>query len=366
MSSKLFGYRADGTLTFCRAKPENRGKGKCTHAEHVEVTEEQLKSGYLKEHNEQALVKYMAAMGITELPPILTKAEKRAQRETPVFTSEDLRAQAEAVANEIKTEDFEAIQGFFEEYHRSLSSEELVATVGPNAQKNLLSYMNSEQPAAQRLRAYLGADSELEALSELLYTNIGAMTKSFRWSSSGRVSIPRALMSSVANDMTKENYVASVLFFKGRCCYCNRTLRLSGKYSTVPSGEHITPIWPDDESAPVGATRYGNMALACKHCNVSRGSTDLETWLNTNRIIKKEEKAKALGRIKAFREYAGYRDYTKAESARFRAAIARVQSVSDRGRDSNGTVVRGQGHGEAVRKALSQEKQRLSAGKTGV
>lgn len=366
MSSKRFGYREDGTLGYCRALPENIGKGNCKHAEHIEVTEEQIVSGFLKQHNEQAIESYLAANGVDSLPPKLSKTEQRALREKPVFTPEELRAQADEVAAQLRLEDFKSIQNFFDEYQRAMTSEELRDQLGWDAEKHLLAYMKSDAPAAVRLREYLGTKAELEALSEILYTNVGAMTKAPRWSSSGRVSIPRVIMSSIDNDMSKENYVASVLFFKGRCCYCNRTLNLDGEYQTVPSGEHITPIWPDDEKAPLGATRYGNMALACKRCNVSRGSRNLEDWLNTNRVIKKEEKVKALARIKAFREYASYQDYTKAESNRFRAAIARVQKLVDVSRDDTGRIIRGEGHGDIIRAALAREKTRLSPRKTGV
>jgi len=366
MSSKRFGYREDGTLGYCRALPENVGKGNCKHAEHIDVTEEQIVAGFLKQHNEQAVKVYLEANGIDSLPPKLSKAEQRAIREKPVFTPQELRAQAEEVASQLRLEDFESIQNFFSEYQRATTSAELRELLGWDAEKYLLSYMESDEPAAVRLREYLGKDADLKALSEILYTNIGAMTKTFRWSSSGRVSVARVIMSTIDNDMTKENYVASVLFFKGRCCYCNRSLNLDGEYQTVPSGEHITPVWPDDEKAPLGATRYGNMALACKRCNVSRGSRDLEDWLNTNRVIKKEEKVKALARITAFREYAGYKDYSKSESARIRAAVARVQKVVDTARDANGQIVRGAGHGDAVRAAIAHAKERLTIKKTGV
>ena len=40
----VYGKRQDGCVERCRAKPENRGRGRCPHGEHVALTDAQ--AGY--------------------------------------------------------------------------------------------------------------------------------------------------------------------------------------------------------------------------------------------------------------------------------------------------------------------------------
>lgn len=74
-----------------------------------------------------------------------------------------------------------------------------------------------------------------------------------------------------------------------------------------------------------GATRYGNMALACVACNHARGNQNLEEWvLVTGRIPDREEKARCLARIREFRAHAGYEEYTAEQTKRLNLEIGRM------------------------------------------
>lgn len=61
--SKTFGKRPDGTIEICRAKPENRGRGTCTHGDHLELTDEQLSDSFLQKFNEKVLEEQFEKMG---------------------------------------------------------------------------------------------------------------------------------------------------------------------------------------------------------------------------------------------------------------------------------------------------------------
>lgn len=359
MSSKSFGFRKDGTLVVCRAKIENRGKGNCPHAEHLDLSIEQLKAGFLKTHNEKALLEFLKASGVDPIPVKLSrKAKKATFVPNTAFTMDELESNSDAVAEEIKNEDFQFIQEFYDRYEREMSTDEMLTSFQYSPAEKLQGYLESDEPSAVKLRAYLGEEVQLKHLSEILYEGVGAMTSAYHWSSSGRNSLPRAMLSTFRNDMTKKNYVASVLYFAGRCCYCNNPLNKQLRQPYQPSGEHITPVWPDNESSIVGGTRYGNMALACKKCNGDRGNKELHTWINETNCIRKIEKVNTLGRIKAFRDFAGYNDYSQEESDQLRTAIGRVNLEIDKLRDNNGQVIRG--NGDIIRGQIEIELSKLA------
>jgi len=53
MSTVSYGVSASGTLEKCRAKPENRGKGRCTHGDHMDIPQEQIANGAIEKFNEK-------------------------------------------------------------------------------------------------------------------------------------------------------------------------------------------------------------------------------------------------------------------------------------------------------------------------
>lgn len=355
MSSKSFGVRKDGLLVFCKAKPENRGKGNCFHTEHLDFTKEQISAGALRDYNEKAVEKYVRESGLEPVP--FAKKTKQVKVFSLAYTAAELEESSNEIAEQIKNEDFDFIKNFYEQCQSELFDEETQSNLAKNTAERILNYLESDLPAVIKLREYLGEDTNIKDLSEILFSGVGAMTGAFRWSSTGRASLARSMLSTYKNDMTKNRYVASVLFFAGRCCYCNRGLSRAANQSYQPTGEHITPVWPDDANSAVGGTRYGNMALACRRCNNDRGSEDLSTWINKTSCIRKADKANTLGRIKAFRSFANYSDYSQDESDKIRAAINRAQIELDKIREPNGQIIRG--HGDAIRQKIAQELSQL-------
>lgn len=130
-------------------------------------------------------------------------------------------------------------------------------------------YLRSNSPDAAKLRAFLGKDADLHEMANLITSNVHAMTARVEYD--GKNSVRRCLLSRTSNDMNKKRYIASVLFFGGRCCYCGRPLNkgVKGvrKNDLTATGEHIDPM----NGNPPGETKYGNMALCCNKCNGDKG-----------------------------------------------------------------------------------------------
>ena len=106
-----------------------------------------------------------------------------------------------------------------------------------------------------------------------------------------------------------------MIYFGGRCCYCGRTLRRNPPPEHQASGEHITPINSYETTGTFGATRFGNMALACVKCNNARGNSDLVDFIMTSKTIPQERRVMCLARIKSFRRLALYEEFGYSDSA---------------------------------------------------
>lgn len=90
--------------------------------------------------------------------------------------------------------------------------------------------------------------------------------------------------------------------------------------------KHLSPLSPDPGSGQkIGGTKYGNMAFCCSSCNSSRQSKEMVSWLRMANM-KKENRSYAYGRIRAFREYAGYEEYTQKQSKRINDVINSVKA----------------------------------------
>lgn len=362
MIVKSFGVKPTGTLGICSALPENRGKGNCNHSEHYDLTAEELSSGFVNKFNEKAIAERIAANGgVDPLQSIKKKktVSSAARKKRSEELLKNLRTGADELAALIPQEDFETVRDFYRDFARVMSEEEKQDFLHGNSKEAIESYLTGDEPQAVKLREYLGEDTDYTALSDLLMDEVGAMTTSHRWSTSGRLSISRAVLSTLHNDMNRENYVTSVLFFKGRCCYCQKQLNRKGvNQSSLPTGEHITPISPNRPDRPVGGTRFGNMALACGNCNKSRANNDLHYWLkDADAALAMDQRIPALARIQAFRKFAGYREYTMEESTLIRESIAKLQDQIAELRDDEGKLQRG--YGDPVRFELEAQVRRL-------
>ena len=181
---------------------------------------------------------------------------------------------------------------------------------------NVYSHLSGNNLRSQKLREFLGPEVDLRELSDILIREVGGMTKMEKFAYGKSASAARFLLTNVANDMNKQRYFASVLYFGGRCCYCNRVLRKKpalGPFSENDpwaEGEHINPISPDKETGVeviYGETRFGNMALACSTCNREKRNLPLKVWLEKTQRLSKTQKMACAKRIESFQKYALYR-----------------------------------------------------------
>lgn len=331
-NTKIYGVAADGTYQICRAKPENRGRYNCHHEEHEEVenTPEMMKTINL--YNEKILEETYGEAGYLEksqkssTPSEVTANHIGAINDGNYLTKEEIVNASNKVAESFSDNDWSFFKKFYEKYEEEVLDDEIHKRFD-KAENNLQDILNDDKDEdMQKLREFLGEDIDTKELSQILVRRVGAMTSSKIWtnrSRRARVSLRRSIMNSFDNDMTKDRYISSVLFFGGRCCYCNCILRKNPPRQA--SGEHLTPVSPEKPEDPLGSTRYGNMALACTNCNGERGNKELLSWLQSTKRIPENEKPNVLGRIRAFRKFALYKEYNDREKQLIESKVKEME-----------------------------------------
>lgn len=165
----------------------------------------------------------------------------------------------------------------------------------------ILDFLKSDADDATRFRAYCGDDVDMEDVTDMIMSNVHSMTE--RQPYHGR-SIRRSVLSATSNDMNKRRYVASVMFFAGRC-YCGVPLhkgKNGNQSNDTATGEHLDPI----NGFPPGETKFGNMALCCYRCNDDKSDQPLDQWLDSTRMLSPEQVKSARESIKSFRDFALY------------------------------------------------------------
>lgn len=339
----IYGTKPDGTLNICRARPEYRGKGSCKHGEHVEVDRIGAEK-FVAEYNEQALEEHYKKLALEEekrlrnrrMPENVSADEIQSHKGGRVLSKEELTKGANQVAQNFRNTDWNFINEFHKKYDMRMGGHHQHFD---DASANIADYLKSDDEVAVKLREFLGDEVNLEEFSDIIVYHVKAMTFSEKWAKGKRPSMKRVIFSTLNNDMTKTRYVSSVIFFGGRCCYCNKVLRKNPPPGNQASGEHITPLSPENPDAIHGATRYGNMALACVACNGDRKNTDLVEWVQKTRCIPNKDKVFVLGRIKAFREYALYEEYTKEENDRILDKVNELQEFVVNCRKGDGQYI---------------------------
>lgn len=342
--SKVFGKNKSGKITICRAKPENRGRYGCTHSEHYEFTEEELSTGIIQKLNEEFLSKQFQQPSLSRNQ--LPEQYKNKYSNTVVseyIEKEELIKDSLKLSQNFDPKTFEFIRNFYSRIEENLMEPELLRKENDEqiqrSIQNIHGFLVSEDPSAKRIRRFLGP-IDLKNFSEILVLQVGSMTSRMAWSGRrGKSSIRRAVLTSLNNDMDKNRYTASVTFFGGRCCYCNTPLQKGPPPEKQASGEHLTPISPG-KNGVVGSTKFGNMALSCISCNKERGNKSLKNFIQTTSRIPKEEKALVLARIRNFRNFALYSDYSKEYSDKVEKVIDEISEFEQRFRNPDGSFTK--------------------------
>lgn len=342
VSYTVVGRKSDGVLEVCRALPDNRGRGRCPHGDHIEVSKKDIADGVLDRFNEEVLSKSLGAVSVNkrdnDFPNNVSENAISSHSSGRVLSRDELLSGAQKIADNFTDEDWAIMRGYYnslnKSIHRRLSNGGLQKRFN-DVSENVAEYLKSDDVAAIQTREFLGDGVDLDEFSRILTHQVKAMTCAEEWRGS-KSSIRRIILTSLDNDMTRERYTASVLFFGGRCCYCNCVLRKSPPPGRQASGEHLTPVSPSDPNSVNGGTRYGNMVLACVRCNNSRGNKELVSWVQKTNCIPEKDKALALGRIQAFRNFTLYHEYSPEENDRIMDTVKNLEKHLTKLTESNG------------------------------
>lgn len=323
----IVGIKYDGTMSICKATPEHRGKGSCKHFEHEELETNEITS-YIKEHNEKTLQKRHEIFGTLKKKPSRKQRNKLLALDE-MWNETELVKAANREEKNFQEIDHRLASDFYLKYSKltnSTNDEENVNRIN--------NFLQSDDEIAIKIRKYLEVE-DASYLTHLIVRKPNSMSEQ-RWTSRGKVSAARCIMSKIDNDMTDEKYITSVLYFKGRCCYCDRVLDKTNP-SVIATGEHLTPVSNESENTPPGATKYGNMTLCCNSCNSKRQDTNIVKWLAKTDMIKKSIKPYALARINAFRKFTNYREFTSSESKKINESIIEASDFIEQFRNDKET-----------------------------
>lgn len=334
----VVGTNSDGTLEQCRAKPENRGKGRCFHTAHVELPTERANE-VISRTNERIFKESLGNFPKTQsetdtIPDDVTEENISTHLNGRVLSRDELLESSQKLSENIDPSEWQFLKNFHKDLWEKLND---AGKLHERAEKRIVEFLNSDDEYAVKTREFLGNEVDIEDFSRILTHQVKSMTSSLRWETK-RAPINRVILTTLNNDMSKERYFASVMFFGGRCCYCNRVLKKDPPPSRQASGEHITPISPSKRNSVYGGTKFGNMALACMKCNNDRKNSDLTDWVAKTKCIKTEEKPKVLARINAFRRFAVYHEYTPEESKTISDSIGKLDKQLKDIRKENGGV----------------------------
>lgn len=230
------------------------------------------------------------------------------------LTRKQFKGSVDAVGRQITQDDWEYLQKFSHTVSNMIKSNRRKNEIAAKLEK----FLKSNDPEAVQFREYCGKDVDMHELSQIMVSNVSSMTDDVTDFSINRFgrrrnTIKRGLMSAVHNDMhgNKEKYLTSIMFFGGRCCYCQVPLTKGGSQTTsdtTATGEHIDAI----NGNPPGVTQYGNVVLCCKKCNTRRGNDSFDDFAKKYLTPQQAKKSKEM--IRAFREYTDYKPFPAEEN----------------------------------------------------
>ena len=351
MNKVIVGTKYDGTISICKAKPEYRGKGSCKHFEHQEIDNEKVDEHILK-HNEKVLEQTYNVFGTIKRDPS-RKERKRVLKLDDLWNKDEFLQEAAKEKYQYKGLDPELFNDFQELYNNAFKKND----TAEEALSQLKQYLNSsEDSLALNLKEYLDTD-DVSYFIDLVSKKPNGMDAQ-DWSSRGKVSASRAILSRLNNDMTNDKYIATVLYFKGKCCYCDKIMDGRDR-KHHPTAEHLTPVSASSKDSIRGSTRYGNMALCCSSCNARRHDTELVEWFATSQTIKKKVKPYTFNRIQGFRKFANYRDYSTKENTLINQTIEKAMSFTEQFRNPDGTKGFVKGSSDTIRPKIDKLIQEL-------
>lgn len=206
------------------------------------------------------------------------------------------------VSNIVTDDDWAHLNQISEHINNIISSPSASRQNPVGVRNRILQYLNSDNENARRFREYCGHDVDMNDVADMLVSNVSAMTHRLPYRGH---SVRRSVLSGTSNDMNKKRYIASVMYFAGRCCYCGVPLRkgnAGAQSNDTATGEHLDPL----DGMPPGETKFGNMALCCYRCNSDKGNKPLDEWIGTTKLLSDAQRQTARETIHSFRELSMY------------------------------------------------------------
>lgn len=326
-----FGRTADGTLSKCTAKPENRGKGNCTHSTHFDLPADKADEILRKDEERKLERKYFKLVAITKRKEKKEAKEaefkRREQEAFQEFNTPERLAAIEQLTEHYSSENFDYIDSFQKKFENFIKSD--LSKSDEETELSIKEFLNGNSLAVKKIRAKFGDSYNASSITRLLTRPPNSMMRT-QHKNNPKYSVSRIILSGIDNDMNKENYIKSVVFFGGKCCYCETPLKMDGSARDKATGEHLTPVSPEKSGSPKGSTRFGNMALCCPQCNHSRGNQNLESWIIRTTRIKKKRKPHTFAKIKAFRKFSGYQEFSQEFSQEVDKTIKFIEDTDEK------------------------------------
>lgn len=233
----------------------------------------------------------------------------------------ELDTQVDNIGNVITDDDWEVLQESVEDIENIVNNNPSNLSKRNRRRvisRNINAYLQSEH--ASSLRKFMGKDIDTQEISNMITSNVQSMIAP---STMGNT-LTRVIFSRTGNDMNKRKYIASILFFGGRCCYCGKLIhKIKGGITQHDSAttEHIDPM----AGRPHGETKYGNVALCCEACNADKANASFDDWMKNNTIMDDEQKTEAKRRISEFRKYTMYEPMSMKKSNNIDHIIAKAK-----------------------------------------
>jgi len=322
MSTKRLGRTREGVLTVCQAKPENVGKGKCSHHTHFEIPVEKVQKTLLRDEEQRLERKHQK-----QIKKILKTEKRKEPEQNPQdikeqFYTKERYAEIESLKSEYSKENMSFVNHFAEKFDELLIVASRRRGIPP--EPIIERFLQSKDPLAVKVRNNFDKDVSEYEIAKLLCNPPRSIKRRVEFKDKN-VSTARLLLSRIDSNMDRINYVKTVVYFGGRCCYCRKYLENKNDNKRQATGEHLTPLSPskNEKNALFGSNRFGNVVICCSDCNQKKDNSSLEQWIAVS-SIEEDTKNSVIARIEMFREFAEYRDFNKEFTNKISAVIDKI------------------------------------------
>lgn len=123
--------------------------------------------------------------------------------------------------------------------------------------------------------------------------------------------ISRRILSMTAKQITRTEFIQTILWFNGKCAYCGCEMKKSGNSDKCRTADHIIPMALDYNNGGMGETAFGNIILVCRKCNSAKDNMTLDNWIKTKYHDNSELGNVIKHNIQSFMNYTNYHPMSK-------------------------------------------------------